>query len=153
VVDLVDTITALATIANANKGVTGIAQALPNLPATMDVDKTVCYFIGQQRYQPFNDSEDVKLESTTVFVRLYEAAITTGIPGEVEERIKGRIPLIRDELLAHIRLGKLDGIKRTVLTGSTGVKAFPYAGIGNYAGCEWSLTVERIVQVTYAQGE
>jgi hypothetical protein len=150
--DIEATIAALASIANANKSVTGIAIAYPNLPADISTP-SVCYFVGAQKYTPYADSEDIKLETTTVYIRLYEATITVGIPGEVEDRIKGRLPLIRDELLAHPRLGKLAGIKRAVLIGSTGVKAFAYAGVGNYAGCEWALAVERIIPVTYATGE
>jgi hypothetical protein len=152
VVDLQETINALATIANANKAVTGIAIAYPNLPDSLTTLPAVCYFVGQQTYQPYKDSEDIKIETTLIMVRLSEAPITTGIPGEVEERVKARLPLIRDELLAHPSLGKLDGILRAVLTGSSGVHGFTFAQ-ENFAGCEWKLNVERIIEVTYAQGE
>ena len=151
-VDLVDTITALANIATANKAVTGIVQAYTNNPVSLDATPAICYFVGPQVYTPFRDSEDVKLESTTIYVRLYEAPITVGIPGEVEDRIKGRMPLIRDELLSHPGLGPLDGILRSVLVSTTGIRPFAFAGL-SYAGCEWKLTVERIIGVNYAAGE
>lgn len=150
--DLQDSIDGLASIANANKAKTGISIAYPSLPASLTTLPAICYFVGQQTYQPFRDSEDVKVESTLIVVRLSEAAITTGIPGEVEERVKSRIPLIRDELLSHPSIGGTAGILRAVLTGSSGVKSVTFAG-ENFAGCEWKLTVERIIQVTYAKGE
>ena len=151
-VDIEETINALATIANANKGVTGIAIAYPSLPASLTTLPAICYFVGQQTYQPYKDSEDIKVETTLVVVRLSEAPIALGIPGEVEERIKARLPLIRDELLAHPTLGQLAGILRAVLTGSSGVRSVTFAN-ENFAGCEWKLNVERIIEVTYAQGE
>ena len=151
-VDIEETITGLANIATANKAVTGIVQAYTNNPVSLDATPAICYFVGPQVYTPFRDSETVKLESTTIFVRLHEAPITTGIPGEVEDRIKGRMPLIRDELLSHPKIGKLNGILRSVLISTTGIRPFAFAGL-SYAGCEWKLTVERIIGVNYAAGE
>ena len=149
-VDIEATIAAFATIANAGKATTGIAIAYPNSPASLTTTPAICYFVGPQTYQPFQDSEDVKLESTTVYVRLHEAPITTGIPGEVEDRIKARMSLIRDELLAYPSLNGLNFIKRAVLISSTGIKPMTYAG-ENFAGCEWRMVVERVLPVTYAE--
>jgi hypothetical protein len=152
VVDIQQMIDALATIANANKSVTGIAIAYPNNPISLTTTPAICYFVGPQTYQPFRDSEDIKVESTALFVRLHEAAAPTGIPGEVEDRIKARMPLIRDELLSHPSLGGLAFLERAVLQSSTGIRSFMFA-LESFAGCEWKLIAERLVEVNYAEGE
>lgn len=156
--DLEDTITRLADIANNEKSTTGITQAYASAPATLDVVPAMCFFVGPQTYDPYKSAEDVKLEKTTVYIRLYEEVITLGIPGEVEARLKARIPLVRDMLLAHPGLsfggtyGPLEGIERMVLESSTGVRPLAF-GDKSFAGVEWKVTIGRYVEVTYAANE
>jgi len=155
VVDIEATIQRLADIANLEKLTTGISIAYPDAPASLTTLPAICYFVGAQAYEPFRDSEDAKLEKTVINVVCYVAPITVGIPGEVEAKVKSLIPLIRDELLAHPTLSDktmpdLAGILRAVLLSSTGCVPLGFAG-QSYAGCSWKLSVERIIQVIYAE--
>lgn len=150
--DLEAMIERMAEIANAEKTVTGIAFAYPNNPASLTVLPAVCYFVGPQNYEPYRDSEDVKIEKTTVYIRVHVDHVTQGIPGEVESRVKRIAPLIRDSILAHPGLQGLEFIQRVNLESSSGVKVLNYAG-ENFAGCEWKTTIERYIKVNYGSGE
>lgn len=150
--DIEATIQRMADIANAEKATTGIAIAYPDNPASLTTLPSVNYFVGQQIYEPYRDSEDVKLEKTTIFVRVYVDHVAQGIPGEVESRVKHIIPLFRDSLLSHPTLEGLDYILRAVVETSSGIRMLMYAG-ENFAGCEWKMTIERIVEVNYATNE
>ena len=142
----------MADIANAEKAVTGISVAYPDNPASLATLPAVCYFVGPQTYEPYRDSEDVKLEKTTIYVRVHVEHITQGIPGEVESRVKLMIPLIRDSILSHPSLQGMDYILRVNLETSSGVRMLSFAG-ESYAGCEWKLSVERFIKVNYGTGE
>jgi hypothetical protein len=151
--DIQATIQRLADIANAEKAVTGISIAYPDNPASLTTLPAVCYFAGQQTYEPFRDSEDAKLEKMVITIAVYVDAITLGIPGEVESRIKRMIPLMRDSLLAHPSLSKpgmtdLVGVLRAVLLSSSGPTSLTFAQ-QSYAGCSWKMSVERILEVIY----
>jgi hypothetical protein len=156
--DLQATIQRLADIFNAQKAVIGISRAYGDSPASLTTLPAVCFFPGAQSYSPYNDAEDVKLERTTILVRVYEEHVQQGIPGEIETRLKVRIPLVRDLLLARPGLsldatnGTLPGVKRQVLERASGVRSLLFAG-EEFAGAEWSITVERIIEVTYAANE
>jgi hypothetical protein len=150
--DLEMTIQQMSDLANAAKATIGISIAYPNLPASLSTLPAMCFFVGPQTYDPYKDSEDIKVEKTTVFVRVHVEHIAQGIPGEIEDRVKRIIPLIRDWLLSHPSLGNLTNIWRASLEGSTGIRMLIYAG-ENFAGCEWKMNVERIIEVIHAKGE
>jgi hypothetical protein len=88
------------------------------------------------------------LEKTVIFVRVHVDRVAQGIPGEIESRVKRIIPLIRDELLSHPTLQGLPFILRAVLENSSGVKQLIFANEA-FMGCEWKMSIERIVPVTY----
>ena len=156
--DLQITIERLADIFNLKATSLGISLAYARLPSSLTTTPAVCFFVGQQLYSPYIDSEDLKLEKTLIVIRLYEDHIQQGTPGEVEERLKTRIPLIRDLILSRPGLsldathGPLDGVKRAVLERSSGIHTLMYAE-EIYAGIEWMITVERIIEVIYADHE
>lgn len=152
--DLTDTVQRLADLVNLSglvtKAFVSSPAALGDLPATL-------FFVGQQQYTPYKQSEDLKIESTTIYARTHVASVTTGIPGEVEDRCKELIPQIRDLFLMHPGLaipvdGPLKFILRSSLENSTGVKVFIFNG-QNFAGFQHQLTIDRLITVTYPIGE
>ena len=148
----------LADIATAEVFAALKTKAYAESPASLTSVPTMIFTIGPQTYKPFADSEDIKLEQMVVYAKLMVIEVTQGIPGEAESAVEKLLEPCRDMFLARPGLsldadhGPLPLIKRSVLENTGGIAPIAFAE-QMYLGVIYKLTIERIVQVTYAPGE
>ena len=110
-----------------------------NLPAEGDYDDDV---YGDETYQ----------ETDTYRMILYVAPRGSGISGEVVNKTRPFLKLVKDFFVARPQLGGLTGVQKAKVTGHGGIVALKF-GDDDWVGVEFKLSVIEATPFEYAPGE
>jgi hypothetical protein len=134
--------------------ISGVKHAFVQVPESLNTAELPAFInlTGQATDDWQNLGDGMDLEARIYTMRLYVLPVVLGIPGEGERLCEPFFTRVRDYFASHPLLGNLAGVQIALVTGDSGVIAFPFDNSEQkYLGIEFKLQVQEHIGFNYVE--